>query len=82
MMIAGIGSPDNGPISISQTLASTQPTLTAAASGGTINLSWPGGTYVLQETMDLRSGVWVDSMVPFTEVPRGATCLPRRWSIP
>jgi hypothetical protein len=65
--IAGMGSPDNGPAPANQTSVGTQPVLSATVSGGTISLSWTGSPYVLQETTDLSSGVWVDSTLPFTE---------------
>jgi hypothetical protein len=68
-LIAGLGSPDNGPAPANPTsiAVATQPVLSAAVSGGMISLSWAGSPYVLQESTDLSSGVWVDSALPFTE---------------
>ena len=65
--LAGIGSPDNGPAPANDTSVGPQPVLSATVSGGMVNLSWTGSPYVLQETTDLTSGVWVDSALPFTE---------------
>ncbi|HZQ46260.1 MAG TPA: immunoglobulin domain-containing protein, partial [Verrucomicrobiae bacterium] len=67
-MIAGIGSPDDGPAPANQTLAGPQPVLTAAASSGFVNFTWTGSPYALQETTDLNSGIWEDSNLPFAEI--------------
>ncbi len=66
-MIAGIGSPDNGPPPANQTSAGASPVLSAAMVNGVVNISWIGAPYVLQETTDLDSGVWQNSELPFTE---------------
>jgi hypothetical protein len=68
-MIAGIGSPDTGPAPVGETVTPTPaPSISPVLTGGTLNLTWQGGgSYVLQETTDLGSGVWVDSSEPFIE---------------
>ena len=66
-MIAGIGSPDDGPAPGNETLAGPQPLLSATMANGVVNLTWSGSPYVLQETTDLNSDVWEDSALPFTE---------------
>ncbi|MGD0814113.1 MAG: HYR domain-containing protein [Verrucomicrobiota bacterium] len=65
--IAGMGSPDNGPPPANKTWLGTSPVLSATMSKGTINITWSGSPYVLQETTDLSSGVWADSTLAFTE---------------
>jgi hypothetical protein len=65
--IAGIGSPDNGPIPANETSVGPQPVLAATVSSGIVSLTWTGSPYVLQETTDLSSGVWGDSAVPFNQ---------------
>jgi hypothetical protein len=65
--IASIGSPDNGPIPGSDPDLGPQPVLLASLSDGKVNLSWLGTPYVLQETSDLASGIWLDSILPFTQ---------------
>jgi len=66
-MIAGIGSPGNGPAPANQTSAGTPPALSAALVKGVVNITWTGSPYALQETTDLSSGAWENSEVPFTE---------------
>jgi hypothetical protein len=66
-MIAGIGSPDNGPAPANDTTVGPQPVLSATMSNGIVNLAWTGSPYVLQETTDLTSGIWVNSTLSFTE---------------
>ena len=66
-MIAGIGSPDNGPAPANDTSVGPQPVLSATLSNGIVNLAWPSSPYVLQEATDLVGGVWVDSALAFTE---------------
>jgi hypothetical protein len=66
-MIAGIGSPDTGPAPANATTLGPQPKLSATVMRGILSFSWTGGPYMLQETADLTSGVWVDSALPFTE---------------
>jgi hypothetical protein len=66
-MIAGLGSPDNGPIPANDTSVGVQPVLSASTANGLVNLSWTGSTFVLQEATDLTSGLWVDSGLPFDE---------------
>jgi hypothetical protein len=66
-MIAGIGTPDNGPAPGNQTSAGAPPLLSAARVSGAINLTWTGSPYALQETSDLSSGVWENSTLPFME---------------
>ena len=66
-MIAGLGSPDNGPIPANDTSVGVQPVLSASSANGLVNLSWTGSTFVLQEATDLTSGLWVDSGLPFDE---------------
>ena len=66
-MIAGIGSPDNGPAPANVTSAGSPPVLSATMSNGAINITWSGSPYVLQETTDLTSGDWIDSTLSFTE---------------
>jgi hypothetical protein len=71
-MIAGLGSPDNGPTSANNTSVGPQPVLSATLSNGVVNLTWPSSPYVLQETTDLTSGIWVDSTLSFTESQVGS----------
>jgi hypothetical protein len=66
-MIAGIGSPDNGPAPANDTSVGPQPVLSATLSNGIVNLAWPSSPYVLQEATDLVGGAWVDSALAFTE---------------
>jgi hypothetical protein len=66
-MIAGLGSPDNGPIPANDTSVGVQPVLSASTANGIIDLSWTGSTFVLQEATDLTSGLWMDSGLPFDE---------------
>jgi hypothetical protein len=66
-VIAGMGSPDNGPASANDTWVGPQPVLSATLSNGIVNLAWPSSPYVLQETTDLVGGVWVNSALAFTE---------------
>jgi hypothetical protein len=66
-MIAGLGSPDSGPVAGNETSTGVPPVLSAMVTDGTVNLTWATGAYTLQETTDLGSGVWEDSEVPFTE---------------
>jgi hypothetical protein len=66
-MIAGIGTPDDGPAPGNQTSAGTSPVLSVSLVDGAVNLTWAGSPYALQETSDLGSGVWEDSALPFTE---------------
>ena len=74
-MIAGIGSPDNGPVPVNQTSVGPQPVLSAALNAGILSLTWAGSPFVLQETTDLTSGDWVDSALPFTESEAGGGIL-------
>ena len=66
-MIAGIGSPGDGPTPANDTSAGAQPVLNVSASNALVNLSWTGSAFRLRHTMDLISGVWMDSMLPFDE---------------
>ena len=66
-MIAGIGSPDDGPAPANQTSVGESPVLSATISSGAVNITWSGSPYELQETSDLSSGVWANSALPFTE---------------
>jgi hypothetical protein len=66
-IIAGIGGPDDGPIPASDASVGPSPVLTAATSNGTVNLSWTDSGFLLQETLDLTNGVWVDSELPFDQ---------------
>jgi hypothetical protein len=66
-MIAGIGSPDDGPAPANQTSAGESPVLSATLADGAVNITWSGSPYELQETTDLSSGVWANSALPFTE---------------
>jgi hypothetical protein len=67
-MIAGIGSPADGPMLADDPAIGTPPAVSVSNQGtGGVSLSWSGGAYVLQETTDLDSGQWVDSPLPFTE---------------
>lgn len=65
--IAGMGSPDAGPVPLNEPVVGAQPVLAAAVVNGTISFSWTGDLFVLQETADLTGGDWADSMLPFTE---------------
>jgi len=65
--IAGMGSPDAGPVPLNESVVGPQPMLAAAVVNGTISFSWTGDLFVLQETSDLTGGDWEDSMLPFTE---------------
>jgi hypothetical protein len=68
-IIAALSAPDSGPLpNISNvTSPAIAARLSASAANGTVNFSWQGGGYVLQETTDLTSGEWTDSELPFTE---------------
>ncbi|HWX18987.1 MAG TPA: immunoglobulin domain-containing protein [Candidatus Binatia bacterium] len=66
-MIAGIGSPDDGPAPGNLTSAGASPVLSVAMVGGVVNLTWAGAPYALQETTDLATGVWANAAAPFTE---------------
>jgi hypothetical protein len=66
-VIAGLGSPDNGPIPADLTDIGQPPALSVSTSNGVVSLSWTGSTYVLQETTDVTSDDWADSTLPFTE---------------
>lgn len=66
-MIAGLGSPDSGPTPANDTSVGVQPVLSATTSNGIVHFTWTGSTFVLQESSDLATGVWVDSRLPFDE---------------
>ena len=67
-MIASIGSPDAGPAPGGDTSAPAQtPMLSSTWVNGTINLSWSGSSYVLQESTSLTGGMWTDASEPFAE---------------
>ena len=66
-MLAGIGSPDNGPLRANDTSVGLCPALSATTSNGVVNLSWTGSAFLLQETSDVRHGAWIDSTLPFDE---------------
>jgi len=66
-MLAGIGSPDNGPLRANDTSVGLCPALSATTSNGVVNLSWTGSAFLLQETSDVRRGAWIDSTLPFDE---------------
>ena len=67
--VAGLGSPDEGPSPTFNTPTGTtlNPALSATLSNGVVNITWSGSPYVLLETTSLSSGVWVNSMLDFTE---------------
>ena len=71
-MMAGIGSPDNGPAPANSTAVSLPPMLSTSVSNGVVSLTWSGSAYILQESADLTSGVWVNSTLPFTESQPGS----------
>jgi len=71
-IIAGIGSPDDGPLPGNDTAIVAQPVLTSAVSNGIVDLSWTGSAYVLQESTDLTSDQWTDSTLPFDQSQAGA----------
>jgi hypothetical protein len=73
--IAGFGSPANGPMPVDDTAIVAQPLLSSSLANGSVTLSWTGNAYVLQETTDLSSGMWVDSALPFTETQAGGNIL-------
>ena len=64
--IAGLGGPDNGPISLDAVSTGASPMLSTVIFDGMINLSWTDDAYILQETSDLN-GDWEDSSMPFEE---------------
>jgi hypothetical protein len=71
-MIAGLGSPDNGPPSANDTSVGPQPALSVTMLNGIISFSWTGDSYVLQEAATDFSGasffdVWLAAELPFTE---------------
>jgi|GEM_PF-1255986 len=70
--IAGIGSPDNGTAPVNDPSVGPAPVLAATMAGGSINFTWGGSPYVLQETTDLTSGEWTDSALAFTENADGS----------
>lgn len=65
--IAGMGSPDTGPLPASNPTIGTQPVLAVTQTNGSVSFSWTGSSCVLQETYSLATGAWQDSMLPFTE---------------
>ena len=72
-MIAGLGSPDNGPLPANDTSVGVQPVLSATMSNGIINLSWTGSAYVLQEAPDLTgSSFTLEAAHNLTEIQVGA----------
>ena len=54
-MIAGLGSPDNGPLPANDTSVGVQPVLSATTANGLVYLSWTGSANVLQEAPDLNA---------------------------
>jgi Concanavalin A-like lectin/glucanases superfamily/Immunoglobulin domain/HYR domain len=66
-MIAGLGSPNNGPLLTDVPSMGPPPLLSTTVSNGVVNFTWTGSPYVLQETADLATHVWVDSGLPFDE---------------
>ncbi len=66
-MIAGFGDPDSGLMPANDTSVGIEPVLSATQANGQFNLTWTGSSYVLQETDNLISGVWVDSGIAFDE---------------
>ena len=67
--IASMGSPGTGPAPIlnAPTGGTGTAVLSATLSKGQITVKWSGSPFVLQETTDLSSGSWMNSVVPFTE---------------
>jgi hypothetical protein len=67
-MIAGMGSPADGPMLADNPAIMTPPVLSVSPQGESgVSLSWSGNEYVLQETTDLSNGQWTDASLPFTE---------------
>ena len=71
-VIAQMGAAGAGIQASSATLPAAAPDLSVSVSNGVVNLSWSGEGYVLEETTDLSSGVWVESQLPFTEIQNGS----------
>ncbi|MEI9962916.1 MAG: immunoglobulin domain-containing protein [Limisphaerales bacterium] len=65
-MLAGLGSPDNGPIFSVSTTIGMSPLISATTLDGMIQFSWPDTAFTLQETSDLGAE-WQDSYMPFEE---------------
>ena len=65
--IAGMGSPGTSAMPGNDTSVGAEPVLTAVQAGGSVTFTWTGSSYVLQESPDLTSGDWTDSVLPFTE---------------
>jgi hypothetical protein len=66
-MLAGLGSPDTGPLIANDTSVGKTPMMSAGVSGGMVNFMWSGSAFILQETTDLSSGTWMNSTLPFDE---------------
>jgi hypothetical protein len=66
-MLAGLGSPEDGPVPGNQMSIGPAPLLSATMADGSVNLAWTGSPYALQETTDLNSGAWSNSEVAFIE---------------
>ena len=69
-VIDAMGGPDSGPqpnVSNLSPPSSASALSASVAAGGTVNFTWQGGGFVLQETTDLTSDEWEDSDLPFTE---------------
>jgi hypothetical protein len=70
-MIAGLGSPDNGPLPGNNTSVSETPVLSVRMESGVVVGDWQGDGFKLQETTDLGSGRWTDSEVPLEIMETG-----------
>jgi hypothetical protein len=66
-VIAGMGSPDDGPALAFVNSTAAPPALSATVSNGLIKIAFSGGPFVLQETTDLSSGIWANSALSFTQ---------------
>ncbi|HAO77950.1 MAG TPA: hypothetical protein DCQ92_03035, partial [Verrucomicrobia subdivision 3 bacterium] len=85
-MIASIGGCNNGPIPVNDPSMSVMPpVLSVNKSPNGINLIWDdpnGGTFFLEETSDLGSGVWEESILSFTQTEKNGNILTTANAIP
>jgi uncharacterized delta-60 repeat protein len=65
-MIATVGSPEDRAIPVVDLASEALPVLSVTNAGGRIELRWKG-SFVLEETSDLKAGTWKESFLPFDQ---------------